>query len=171
MKKVLPVIGKIVLIMILELSWSGFISSGERPFFFLFSFLALSVLQRGFIPALPMNILTLIVFEGVIRSTVGSLSLYGILFSYSMSFLLKRFHLEDGGEKIILALVAGTGMALSLPIISWYDGSFQSLLLTTFSPFAFAENIAIGAIIFLIMLRIFSRFRREVAPLPASSFR
>ncbi|MGB5019139.1 MAG: hypothetical protein WBO66_05435, partial [Candidatus Moraniibacteriota bacterium] len=115
MKKIVPAIGIIALLLLLEISWSGFFSFQERSYFFLFSFLALSVLRRGFLAALPMNIMTLVLFEGVTQSVIGSLSLYGVLFSYGMSFLLRRLHLEYGGEKIFLALVAGTGMALYPP--------------------------------------------------------
>lgn len=165
MKKILPVVGIIALLMLLELSWSGFLSSRERPSFFLFSFLALSVLRRGFIPALPMNILTLIVFEGVIRSTIGLLSLYGIVFSYGMSFLLKRLHLEDGGEKIILTLIAGTGMALYPPVALWYEHSFRDFPFHLFLDWSFFQNIFIGGVVFLIMLRFSSRFQQEPLPL------
>lgn len=164
MKKIFPIIGLIALLIMIEISWSGFLSVEGRPYFFLFSSLALSVLKRGFLPSLASNIVALIVFEGVIRSSVGSVSLYGILFAYGMSFLLKRMHLEYGGEKIFLALAAGIGMALYLPFDFWYEHSFHEIVPADLFGWIFAQNILIGAVVFLIMLRVSSRFREEQIP-------
>lgn len=168
MKRILPAISIIAFLILLEVSWSGFFSLEERPYFFLFSFLAVSVLQKGFLPALPMNLMTLVLFEGVIRSSIGPLSVYGVLFSYGMSFLLKRLHLEYGGEKIFLALAAGTGMALSVPMDFWYAHSFRSFPPHLFFEWPFLENTLIGAVLFLGMLHIFSRFRQETLPFSES---
>ncbi|MFZ1720129.1 MAG: hypothetical protein WAU28_02130 [Candidatus Moraniibacteriota bacterium] len=165
MKKIVPAIGIIALLLLLEISWSGFFSFQERSYFFLFSFLALSVLRRGFLAALPMNIMTLVLFEGVTQSVIGSLSLYGVLFSYGMSFLLRRLHLEYGGEKIFLALVAGTGMALYPPVALWYAHSFRDFPFHLFLDWSFFQNILIGGVVFLIMLRFSSRFQQEPLPL------
>lgn len=164
MKKIVPAIGIIALLLLLEISWSGFFSFRERSYFFLFSFLALSVLRRGFLAALPMNIMTLLLFEGLIQSSIGSLSLYGVLFSYGMSFLLKRFHLEYGGEKIFLAFVAGTGMAIYPPTALWYAHSFRDFPFHLFLDWSFFQNIFIGGVVFLIMLRFSSRFQQESSP-------
>ncbi len=171
MKKAFPSIGIIALLVILEISWSGFFSFEERSYFFLFSFLAFSVLQKGFLSALRMNIMTLIIFEGIVRSTIGSLSLYGVLFSYGMSFLLRRVHLEYGGEKFFLALAVGTGMALYPPLAFWSAQSFRGFPLVISFPWAFVQNIFIGSVIFLVMLRVFSRFRREQLPFSNSFLR
>lgn len=168
MKKLLLSLGIITLLILLEVSWSGFFSLQERSYFFLFSFVAVSVLQRGFLPTLFLNGMTLVIFEGVTQSGIGAVSLYGILFAYGMSFILKRFHLEYGGERIFLALIAGMGMALYPLFASLYVRGFPAFSLTTFFEWSLFQNMLIGSILFLMTLRIASVFRQEHLLLPTS---
>jgi hypothetical protein len=81
-----------------------------------------------------------------------------------MSFLLKRVHLEYGGEKFFLALAVGIGMAFYPPFAFWFTHSFRGFPPMISFPWSFIQNVFIGAIVFLVMLRVFSRFRQEQIP-------
>lgn len=169
MKKVLPTIGIIAFIILMEISCASFFSLAERTYFFLFSFLALSVVEKGFLRALPVILVTALLFEGVVQSQIGPISLYGVLFAYGVSFLLRRLHLEYGGEKVFLALAVGIGMAF-YPLFSLeYFQGFHAVPGRMSFGVLFFQNIGIGAIFFLLMFRLFTRFRPQELPL-ASSF-
>lgn len=169
MKKIVPYIGLIAVIVLLEVSWSGFFSFEERSYFFLFSLLAIWVVRKGFLNALPLILFTTVLFEGITQSTVGFISFYGLLFSYGVSFLLRRIHLEHGIERIFLSLAVGIGIAFYPLFFDGYTygwGIFPEVL---FPTYVFLENIVFGGICFFVMFSLHDRFGKDTLPL-ASSF-
>ncbi len=168
MKKILPYLGLLVIIIILELSWSSFFSSEVRSYFFLFSVLAILVIKKGFLKAFPFILFAAIIFEGITQSVVGPISFYSVLFSYGISFLMKRIHLEHGVERGLLSLVAGIGIALYPVFLYGYE--YGSLIFSgeIISFFGFLGNIFFGGAIFLILLHFYDRFQAEPLPLAAS---
>ena len=169
MKKILPYIGLISIIILLEISWSSFVSFQERSYFFLFSLLAILVVRKGFLKALPFILFATVLFEGITQSTIGFISFYGLLFSYAVSFLLKRVHLEHGMERVLLSLAVGIGIALYPVFLYGYMYGWRIFSEGIFSPYGFLENIVFGGICFLTLLYIRNRSEEEMLPL-ASSF-
>jgi hypothetical protein len=152
MKKILMYCGVLATIMILENSGSSFLFFQERTYFFLFSLLAVWVVEKGFLSALPIIFCTLILFEGMTQSAIGVLSLYGVLFAYGISFLLKRLHLEYGGERAFLSLVVGIGMAGYPIFFLGYDSGVMAIFHGGLFGREFFVNIVIGSLIFFSIL-------------------
>lgn len=148
MKKILMYFGVLAILMILENSGSSFLFFHERTYFFLFSLLAVWVVEKGFLSALPIIFCTVVLFEGMTQSTIGALSLYGVLFAYGISFLLKRLHLEYGGERAFLSLVVGIGMAGYPIFLSGYDSGVMTIFQGGSFGREFFINIATGSVIF-----------------------
>lgn len=161
--------GLIAIVILLEVSWSGFFSFQERSYFFLFSLLAIWVVRKGFLSALPFILFAVIIFEGILRSTLGPISFYGVLFAYGVSFLLRRVHLEHGVERLFLSFAVGIGIALYPVFLSVYEYGWKALPEGMISPYHFLENVVFGGVCFLLMLYFRDRFREETLPL-ASSF-
>ncbi len=169
MKKIVPYIALFIVILLLEISWSSFFSFQERPYFFLFSLLAIWVVKKGFIGALPLIVCMLVMFEGITQSMVGPLSFYGVLFSYGISFLLRRVHLEYGVERVFLSLAIGIGIALYPIFLHGYTSGWMVLSERLVSLQGFLQNMIFGGALFLAMLSFSDRSREDSLPL-ASSF-
>ncbi|MBP7822457.1 MAG: hypothetical protein KA034_01430 [Candidatus Moranbacteria bacterium] len=169
MRKIVPYIILFIVVTLLEISWSSFFSFQERPYFFLFSLLAIWVVKKGFIDALPLIVLSLVMFEGITQSTVGPVSFYGVLFSYGISFLLRRVHLEYGVERVFLSLAIGIGIALYPVFLHGYTSGWMVFSEGLVPLRGFLQNMIFGGALFLAMLSFSDRSRESSLPL-ASSF-
>ena len=168
MRKIAPYIVLFTIVTLLEISWSSFFSFQERPYFFLFSLLAIWVVNKGFIGALPLIVGTLVMFEGITRSTVGPVSFYGVLFSYGISFLLRRVHLEYGVERVFLSLAIGIGIALYPVFLHGYASGWMVFSEGLVPVQGFLQNMIFGGALFLAILSFSDRSRTDSLPLSSS---